>query len=284
MIIDFHTHIFPDAMAEKTVTMLASRSGTIPSTDATADGLIASMKSAGAGISVVLPVMTKPSQFESITRFAVEVNDRRGLISFGGMHPDSDDADGQLDRIVEAGLPGIKLHPDYQGVFIDDERYVRIIRSAVDRGLLVSIHAGLDAGVPYPVHCPPDRAARMLDLVYDGTEPDKPSVILAHSGGNKMADEVIRCLAGRQVMFDLAYTLGRAPLEETEAVIRAHGAKRILFATDSPWSDLSSDVRSLGELSLNEDEREDIAWRNAARLLGMDESRIAQKAVCDIKI
>ena len=284
MVIDFHTHIFPDAMAAKTVAMLAERSGTVPSTDATADGLIASMEAAGAGISVVLPVMTKVSQFESITRFAAQVNGRLGLISFGGMHPDSADVDGQLDRIAAAGLPGIKLHPDYQGVFVDDERYVRIIRGALRRGLLVSIHAGLDAGVPYPVHCPPERAARMLDLVYDGVEPEKPSIILAHSGGNKMADEVIRCLAGREVMFDLAYTLGRAPLDETEAVIRAHGAKRILFATDSPWSDLRSDVSRLGELSLKEDEREDIAWRNAARLLALDGAKISEKALVGSKI
>ena len=76
MIIDFHTHIFPDAMAAKTVAMLASRSGTVPSTDATADGLLASMEAAGTGISVVLPVMTKPTQFESVTRFAAEVNAR----------------------------------------------------------------------------------------------------------------------------------------------------------------------------------------------------------------
>lgn len=115
--------------------MLSERSGTVPHTDATADGLLSSLEESGSDISVVLPVVTKPSQFVSITKFASEVNKLRGIISFGGMHPDTDDVDGQLDTIVNAGLPGIKLHPDYQGVFIDDDRYVKIITGAVERGL-----------------------------------------------------------------------------------------------------------------------------------------------------
>ena len=41
MIIDFHTHAFPDALAVKTIPMLAEKSGTVPHTDGTADGLAA---------------------------------------------------------------------------------------------------------------------------------------------------------------------------------------------------------------------------------------------------
>ena len=45
--IDFHTHIFPEKIAEKTLKFLASRCHIDPYTDGTAPGLSASTKEAG---------------------------------------------------------------------------------------------------------------------------------------------------------------------------------------------------------------------------------------------
>ena len=47
MIIDFHTHIFPDKIAPSTMDKLCSASHTRPFSDGTADGLRASMRQAG---------------------------------------------------------------------------------------------------------------------------------------------------------------------------------------------------------------------------------------------
>ena len=80
MIIDFHAHIFPDAIAYKTLSKLSSVSGIEPSTDGTAAGLAASAKAAGATFSVNLPAITKASQFDSTNRFAAEVNGKDGII------------------------------------------------------------------------------------------------------------------------------------------------------------------------------------------------------------
>ena len=170
----------------------------------------------------------------------------------------------------------MKLHPAYQQTFVDDEKYVRLIRGAVERGLVVLLHSGFDAGFPDVVHCTPERAARMLDLVGDA---GRAKIVLAHSGANRFPDEVIRRLAGRDVYFDLGYTLGNDDLETTARIIKAHGAERILFATDSPWNDQSEDARRLDALGLSSDEREDIAWRNAARLLGLSESELTASAL-----
>lgn len=76
MIIDFHTHIFPDTLAVKTIPMLAQRSHTQPHTDGTAAGLLGHMEESGVDVSVVLPVVTAPRQFDSINRFAAKSMNR----------------------------------------------------------------------------------------------------------------------------------------------------------------------------------------------------------------
>ena len=135
MIIDFHTHVFPDKIAGSTISALAGNSGTRPNTDGTVKGMIEALNRAKADIAVTLPVMTKATQFDSISKFAIAINEQyknaeKRLISFGGMHPDCENVDEKLAYLKENGILGIKIHPDYQGTFIDDERYINIIKCA----------------------------------------------------------------------------------------------------------------------------------------------------------
>lgn len=266
MIIDFHTHIFPDNIAPATIAHLSKVGGTPAQTDGTAAGLRASMAQAGIDLSVVLPVVTKPSQFDSINRFAAAINaENDRLLSFGGIHPDNDAIEDKLDAIVAMGLKGIKLHPDYQEVFIDDERNVRILREAIKRDLLVVIHAGIDIGLPNPVHCPPDRMAAVLERC--GQRDDRPRVVLAHTGGWRQWDDVERYLVGKPVYFDLSFSLGQIPDEQLLRIIRRHGAERILFATDTPWAAQKAFVDCFAALPLSEHERTRIFGENAKALL-----------------
>lgn len=268
MVIDFHTHIFPDRIAPVTIPHLAKVSGIDAHTDGTAADLRRSMHEAGIDLSVVLPVVTKPSQFESINRFAAEINAQNDrLISFGGIHPACEDIEDKLDHIVALGLKGIKLHPDYQGVFIDDERYVRILQGAIDRDLLISIHAGIDIGLPDPVHCPPDRMRAVLDQLH--CDPAHPRIILAHTGGYGQWDEVEALLCGQAVYFDISFTVGYINDEQLVRIIKTHGAERILFATDSPWGSQAATLAHVRALPLSENERDLILRRNALTVLGL---------------
>ena len=128
MIIDFHTHIFPDKIADKTISYLMEKGGIPSFSDGKATGLIKKMEEAGVDISVTLPAMTSPTQFDSINRYAMEVNEqytdsKRRIISFGGIHPSCDDIENKMRFIKESGFLGVKIHPDYQGTFFDDEKY-----------------------------------------------------------------------------------------------------------------------------------------------------------------
>ena len=264
MVIDFHTHIFPEKIAARTIALLEEKGGLTAATDGTLDGLLHSMEKSGVDLSVVLPVVTKPSQFESIQTFAKSVNEQYAgkLISFGGIHPDTVDYKKEIDTICELGLPGIKIHPDYQGVMIDDERYVRIIRYADEKGLIILTHAGIDIGMPEPVHCPPDRMRKVLDEV----KPKK--MVLAHFGGWKQWEEVYEYLAGENVWLDTAFTHGYIAKEQFLKIYEKHDKSKILFATDSPWSDAKEGIRWIKSLGLSFEETEAILSGNARRLLG----------------
>src|SRR5512145_1757542 len=113
MVIDFHTHIFPDKIAKQAVAKLAEESGEYqPKTDGTLSGLLASMDRAGIGRSVVANISTKPTQTEPILDFSRHIQNDRivPLISF---HPGNSPAEVEslLSRAAAMGVRGVKLHP-----------------------------------------------------------------------------------------------------------------------------------------------------------------------------
>lgn len=265
MIIDFHTHTFPDAISERTVAYLAQKGGLPPHRGGTAEELRRSMKAGGIDVSVVLPVATLPKQERSINALSAAENGRGGLYYAGGIHPDCADVGGTLDFIKKSGLFGIKLHPDYQGVHFDDERYLRILDAAFDRGLYVVTHAGVDVGFRDHVHCTTDMILNVLEKL-GGKAEDR--LILAHLGGYEAPDEVLQRLCGLPVYMDTAAVLELYP-DKCLDIIRAHGADRILFATDSPWADQGEYVRIVKSFGLGREEEEMILHKNAERILGI---------------
>lgn len=266
MIIDFHTHIFPDKIATKTIERLEQVGNIKAATDGTLSGLLFSMERCGVDMSVILPVATKPSQFESIQSFAKSINEQYPgkLLSFGGIHPDCEDYKKELDIIKNLGFQGIKIHPDYQGVMIDDIRFMRIIEYASELGLIILTHAGIDIGLPNPVHCPPKKMRKVLEEI----KPDK--MVLAHLGGWNQWDEVYEYLAGENVFLDTAFIYDTILKEQFIKILEKHGSDKILFATDSPWSDMAKGINWIKELSLPQSVEEDILSGNAKRLLGID--------------
>ncbi len=265
MVIDFHTHVFPDKIAARTIENLEKKGNIKAATDGTLQGLLASMERCGVNLSVILPVVTKPSQFESILSFAKSVNEQYPgrLLSFGGIHPDCEDYKKELNTIKELGFQGIKIHPDYQGVMIDDIRFMRIIEYASELGLIIITHAGVDIGLPEPVHCPPERMRKVLDAIH----PEK--IVLAHYGGWQQWEKVQEYLAGENVWLDTAFIYDYISKERFLQILEKHGSDKLLFATDSPWSDMARGIRWIKELSLPQNVENDILFGNAKRLLGL---------------
>lgn len=266
MIIDFHTHVFPESIAPKTIDSLECRANIKAHTDGTLKGLHKSMQEDEIDYSVVLPVVTKPSQFDSINQYAASINNTDGILSFGGIHPENDKITDKLSYIKELGLRGIKLHPDYQGAYIDDECYISILSECVRLGLISVLHAGLDIGIPAPIHCPPDRSYLMLKKVLADRHTDS-KIVLAHIGGHLQWRLVEELLVGENVYFDLAYSIWHIERNTLLRIIKNHGSERILFATDSPWSGQRESVDFIKNLPLSDAEIDNILYKNAVRLL-----------------
>ena len=266
MTVDFHAHAFPDALAERSVAFLAAKANIPHYSDGSCKGLCESAKGV-ADACLVLPVVTKPSQFHSVNAFAKRINDgefdteKVRLLSFGGIHPDSEDIRGELRAIKELGLKGVKLHPDYQATFIDDKKNLEIIEISMELGLLVSVHAGLDLGFPDCTHCTPKRARNMLRST--GAE----GVVLAHMGGFEMWEEVADELVGEKVFFDTGVVARFMDVSLATSIVKAHGADRVLFATDSPWESYEASRDFVEALDLSREEKEKIFGLNAAKLL-----------------
>ncbi len=263
MIIDFHTHIFPEAIAERTIAKLESAANMKAATNGTLQGLLDSMEYAGIDKSVILPVVTKPDQFETVNQYAKFINDTYSerLLSFGGIHPDCENYRAKLDQIKAMGLKGIKIHPDYQGVMIDDVRYMNIIEYADEIGLIILTHAGIDVGLSDPIHCPPKKMRKVLEKL----QPKK--MVLGHYGAWRQWEEVYDVLAGMDVYFDTAFALDIIDQELFVKIMRKHGTDKILFATDSPWSCVKCGVEFMNGLPAGEEEIKSMLGGNAKALL-----------------
>ena len=281
-IIDFHTHTFPQPIAAAALSKLQGNSHTVAFLDGTNAGLTRSMAKAGIAHSVVLPVATNPLKVSHVNDASIALNGQNGLIHFGGIHPDMDGWYDELGRIAAAGLQGIKLHPVYQGVDIDDMRFLRILSRAGELGLIVVMHAGNDIGFPGVVHCSPRMIAHALRQVGPVT------LVAAHMGGWRNWEEVAEHLSGTSAYLDTAFSLGsltplddgyytpdQLPMLSAEdfcRLVRAFGSQRVLFATDSPWACQKTSVQALDALPLSDAEKADIFSGNACRLLGLPQA------------
>lgn len=272
MLIDFHTHIFPDKIAEKSVQILIAgmkrqmgedygNGKPLTCRPATLDGLLDNMKKSGVDRSICLPIATKIEQTASINRFAETVRSAQAL-SFGTLHPLDPDWERVLEDAAERGFSGIKLHLQFQETYIDSPQVIRIIKKCEALGLLVIFHAGDDIGLPPPIYATPERISHVL------AETEGAHMIAAHLGGWKQWDDVEKYLVGTPILMDTAFIRDFISPEQCRRIIRNHGADKILFGSDSPWEDPADTMTFLQSLDLTEDEMKQITHRNALRLLG----------------
>lgn len=279
MIIDFHTHIFPEKIAEKALKSLSDSSRAVPYTDGTYAGRKNSMKEAGIDYSVNLAVATKAHQVEGINNVAIETKEQEynsGIIQFGAMHVEYENVKAELRRLAEAEVKGIKIHPAFYQLNISEKRIKNIIYEASSLGLIIITHAGWDIGFPEANYIPVDS---LLDIAKE-ISPDK--MVLAHMGGWNDWEKVEEYLAGSNYYFDTAFSIGKINAREDlpepmrtynmqdddfVRLCRKHGVERILFGTDSPWADQREYVDKIKVLGFSEDEENLIFSENAKSLL-----------------
>lgn len=264
MIIDFHTHYYPEQLAKRAIEKFNRIDGFTACSNGTRDALEASMQKAGIDISLALPLAWKPENVAGINRWAA-LHNRHPVYLLGTIHPAVDDPEMVIRQVAEYGLKGIKLHPEFQEFTFDEPRMENIFRACIEHDIFILTHAGRDLNLPPPPNSDP---ARLATLHYRFPE---LKLVIAHFGSWGLWDEVEEHLIGLPVYLDLAFVPSYIPEHKLVGMIRRHGSKRILFGTDSPWRDQSEYVDFVRHLALDASEKEDIFWRNAAKLLQLTE-------------
>ncbi|MDI6827644.1 MAG: amidohydrolase family protein [Armatimonadota bacterium] len=258
--IDCHVHCFPDTIAEKAVANLANTYELVPSFDGTIAGLMRQMDELGIQASFLQCVATKPSQVQSINNWLAEIQSQR-LIPFGAIHPDLPEPEKELCRLKELGIKGIKLHGNWQGFRLDDERMFPIYQAA-EENFIMYFHAGGEIVDCLEVLATP-KALKNVHQRFP-----RLKMVCAHMGGYKMWDEVEKHLLGTNVYFDMSYCFPNdMPDEQMVKYIRLHGAEKILFGSDSPCGNPKLQMDRLLSLPITDEEKELIAWKNAVQLL-----------------
>ncbi|MBQ8921671.1 MAG: amidohydrolase family protein [Oscillospiraceae bacterium] len=273
MLIDFHTHIFPEKIAARSIEALIAGirreqgadyenpdGSPLVFREGTPEALLESMDKSEVDCSICLPIATKPSQTVSINRFAEGIRSAR-MISLGTLHPADPEAEQVLEDLAKRGFRGIKLHLQFQQYDIDSPEVIRILQKAEALGLIVVFHAGADIGLPPPVYTSPEKIRHALDYV------DGSNLVAAHLGGWAQWDDVERYLVGTNINLDTAYIRLFIPPEQCLRIIRNHGADKIVFGSDSPWENPADTLKFLQSLNLTERELAQITHENAQRLL-----------------
>lgn len=271
MLIDFHTHIFPEKIAQRAIASLEEnllrhtkdKSRARAYTGGTLNDLKTAMEKAGVDVSVVMPIATNLTQSESINRFAAEINGREGVYSFGSVHPLEDNLEEKLEKIKKMGLKGIKLHPEYQSFYINSPEGINVLKIAEKLGLFTMLHAGRDLGMPEPMHCSPEQLKDALNYV------SGKFIIAAHMGGYQMGERVLEHLAGTEIFIDTSYYLPEMEKDLALKIIGKHGADKVLFASDSPWARPEDILKSLKDLDLSDEDFSKITYKNAMNILDL---------------
>ncbi len=262
LIIDSHAHVFPENVAPTVVANLGAGYNATPVAMPVLDELLRHMDASGVDKSVLCPIATKPAQVPSINRWISKLP-RDRFIPLGALHPDYNDNAGEIDRLLDLDIRGVKLHPYFQGLTLASDGMNRLMEQIGDL-LFVLIHGGDEMIRLDYIEPTPARLAEFHD------RHPYLRLTVAHMGGYLLWKEVEKHLVGRDICFDLSYTFNQASDEQIRHIIDTHGYERILWASDFPWQGQDEALAGLKRLKLPEVQERAIAGENILRALRMD--------------
>lgn|SRR5574337_523966 len=264
--IDFHTHVFPDKIAKQAVETLAAESGEYrPRTDGTLSALLASMDRAGISASLTANIATKPAQMVPILEFCKQIRSERiyPLVSF---HPfnDPEEVEDVFGQAQREGIYGVKLHPMYQGFSIDGKHMYGFYELMASFGFYVMFHTGFDVAFPGNNQAEVEKVRKVADWFKDLT------IVCTHVGGWRQWDR-IGCLSDcENVYTETSMALTEMSDEEFVKLLGKFSEDRVLFGSDSPWTDQKEMLERTLNLKVPAQRKEKMMYGNAAKLLRIE--------------
>ncbi len=261
-IIDIHTHAFPDSLAKRAMAQLHSECDVKSYLDGTVGSLLRSMDEAGIEKSVLCCIATKPTQFEPILNWSIQIRSER-IIPFPSVHPSDSQLPDKIQKIADNGFIGVKIHPYYQNMVIDEPRYDLLYKSIIENKLILVLHAGYDIAFPREEKAGPRQILRVLERF------SELKLITTHMGGWFQWDEVEKYLIGKPIYIETSVSFDYLGAKRMEKMLEKHHSDCLLFGTDSPWDDQKKAVLNIENLISDESLKKKIFYKNSAKLLGI---------------
>lgn len=280
MIIDFHTHIFPERVIRERESYLkkdpsfSSLYSNPKAKMARAEDLVESMERNGVDFAVILGGGWTDMEFTRMMNdYILEASSKyRCLIPFCSVPPHlGDEALKELERCIEGGARGIgELRADDQHFLKNPEILEPIERMAREKGLIILFHSSEPVGHLYQgkgkVY--PSFLYRLLELFPESKK------VFAHWGGGlffySLMPEVEKAL--KNSFFDTAAT----PFLYREGIFRVAkeiiGVEKILFGTDFPLISHERMIKLVRGLDMEDEDKEKIFGKNARGLLFEDKN------------
>lgn len=258
--VDVHAHIYPDKIADAATDSIgdfyqAHMQGSTGSTKQ----LLKMAEDTPLSHFVVHSVAVKAKNVESINNFIISAaHEDSRLTGFMAMHQDYENPQAEIERCLAAGLKGIKLHPDFQKVNLDDDKMMPIYEFAEKKHIPLIIHTG-DYRYDFS-H--PRRMKRVLH--------EFPNLIVdaAHFGGWSIYDLAVEYMEDESCFMDISSSFWWLGKRRTRELIEIYGTERILFGSDFPMWSPKGEFDFFTSLGLSDKQYQEILLENPQRFLG----------------
>jgi predicted TIM-barrel fold metal-dependent hydrolase len=174
------------------------------------------------------------------------------------------------DYLQDDLLKGLKLYPGYEPFYPYDKRCQVIYDIAAEFKVPVMIHSG-------DTYTPKGKVRFSHPLAVDDVAVDNPDVnfVICHLGNPWIRDCMEVVYKNKNAYADISgLVLGNfsSDFEKfmkkqlKEMIIYAGEPRYLLYGTDWPISSMESYVKFVKELTIPDERKEKIAWKNAAQL------------------
>jgi predicted TIM-barrel fold metal-dependent hydrolase len=260
-IIDVHNHIWPEKVVSKAKDYLESFTKHKLITLPTADNLLKVMDEASISKSIISSIASYPHQVVPINNWLFSIKQKR-LIPFASMHPFFDGFREELKRIQDNAY-GIKLHPEFQNFYVDDERAFPLYEELQKLKLTILLHCGAEISSQKEIRSTPEKVLKVMEKF------PELKIIVAHMGGFLMWEEVLEKLAGKNIYLDTSDSIKIMKKELLEQFFEKHSFDKIIYGSDFPIQDPKEEIEFIKTLNISEENKQKILSWNIKHLLNL---------------
>jgi predicted TIM-barrel fold metal-dependent hydrolase len=261
MIIDVHTHVWPDRIAHRALG--APSAGIQRHGDGTVAGAAEAMRRGEVDRFVCLAVADTGPRLEAANAFVGGLDPAR-FIGFGTVHADRSPED-NLKSLRENGLRGVKVHPLFQGYPLDDARLWEIL-AALEGEFICLFHVGPETPGGENRLATPQMIGEIARAF------PRLTIIAAHLGGYHVHADAIEHVVGLPgVYLDTSWppSIGSVSRDQVRSTIERHGPDRVIFGSDWPMADPQAEIAAISALGFDDDTTAAILGGTFARLIGL---------------